>query len=144
MPQFNKLNIPNSLVEEIIEHGRDELPNECCGLLAGRIAEDVGIATRRYVIKNDAASSKNYRGNARDMLDAFRSMREEKLELLAIYHSHPGSEPVPSLHDIEQNAYGECVVHLILSLAGSEPAVRAWWLSETGYRDAELRILYGP
>ena len=143
MPQFNKLDIPSSLVEEIIEHGRGESPNECCGLIAGRIVEGVGTASVRYVIKNDAASSKNYWSNARDMLDAFRSMRDGRLEILAIYHSHPNTEPVPSLRDIEQNAYGESVVHLIVSLADALPAVRAWWLTETGYREAVWHSIQG-
>jgi proteasome lid subunit RPN8/RPN11 len=141
MPQFHKLEIANSFLQAMIEHARMELPNECCGLLAGRIAESVGIVSTRYTIRNDAASPKNYLSNARDMLDAFRSMREDGLELLAIYHSHPTSEPVPSSRDLEQNTYGESAVHLIVSLAGPQPEIRAWWLGETGYLEAEWCVL---
>ncbi len=72
------------------------------------------------------------------MLDAFRAMRERELELLAIYHSHPTSSPVPSQRDLEQNTYGESVVHVIVSLANPQPELRAWSLSETGYREIEL------
>ena len=41
-------------------------------------------------------------------------MRTNGTELLAIYHSHPTSEPVPSRRDVEENTYGESVVHLIV------------------------------
>jgi hypothetical protein len=29
------------------------------------------------------------------------------------------------------------VVHLIVGLAGEKPDVRAWWITEKGYREAE-------
>jgi proteasome lid subunit RPN8/RPN11 len=143
MPHFHKLEIANSLLQAMIEHARDESPFECCGLLAGHITEGVGVVSARYAVQNDAASPKKYLSNPRDMLNAFRDMRERGLELLAIYHSHPTSAPVPSSHDIEQNknTYGESAVHVIVSLAGPQPEVRAWWLGETEYREAEWCVL---
>ncbi|MCI0702472.1 MAG: M67 family metallopeptidase [Planctomycetia bacterium] len=137
MPPFTRLTIPDLLLEEVIEHARSEAPNECCGLLAGHIEDGVGVMTARFTVANDLHSSTRYETNARDLFTAFRAMRKDNLELLAIYHSHPTSEPVPSLRDVEQNTYGETVVHLIVSLAGAKPEVRAWWLTEVGYREAE-------
>ncbi len=137
---FTRLDIPDLLLAEVIAHAREESPLECCGLLAGRIAGDVGVVTARYPIENTARSLTEYETEARGMFAAFRDMRERELELLAIYHSHPASEPVPSRRDIDRNTYGESVVHLIVSLAGTEPDVRAWWLGETGFRPAELLV----
>jgi proteasome lid subunit RPN8/RPN11 len=138
MPPILRLLVPTTIREEMIVHARGELPNECCGLLAGRVVEATAEATDRFVIRNDDASPRQYHTNARDMLDAFRAMRERELELLAIYHSHPTSSPVPSQRDLEQNTYGESVVHVIVSLANPQPELRAWSLSETGYREIEL------
>src|SRR5262245_57801592 len=140
MPPFTRLTIPDLLLEEVIEHTRREAPIECCGLLAGRIENGVGIVTVRFPVANDLHSPTQYETNARDLFTAFRAMRHDNLELLAIYHSHPASEPVPSRRDIEQNTYGETVVHLIVSLAGEKPAVRAWWLGDGEYREAELIV----
>jgi proteasome lid subunit RPN8/RPN11 len=95
----------------------------------------------RYEIANDAASPTDYLTNARELLFAFRAMRERGTELLAIYHSHPASDPSPSRRDIERNTYGETAVHLIVGLAGAEPAVRAWWLTETGYRAQPFEVV---
>ena len=136
MPPFTRLTIPDLLLAEVIEHARRALPLECCGLLAGRIADGVGIVSARFSITNDAASASEYETNPRDLFDAFRAMRKDSIELLAIYHSHPTSDPVPSRRDIERNTYGESVAHLIVGRANAEPEVRAWWLTEQGYREA--------
>jgi proteasome lid subunit RPN8/RPN11 len=135
-----RLIIPSQLYEEAIEHARQTRPNECCGLLAGHIRDGAGVLTTRFPIENALASPTEYETAARDMLFAFRHMREHGLELLAVYHSHLTSAPVPSTRDVERNTYGETVVHLIVSLAGTEPVVKGWWLGETSYREAEVVV----
>ena len=138
MPPFTRLVVPDALLREMITHARRELPNECCGLLAGVIDDDEGRATARFTIGNDAASPTEYATNPRDLLDAFRELRRAGSEPLAFYHSHPTSAAVPSAKDIVRNTYGETVVHVIVGLLDDEPDVRAWWLTETGFRAALL------
>lgn len=140
MPPFSRLVIPDALLAGVIAHARAEAPNECCGLVAGFISEGVGYAIERAAIRNDLASRSAYLTNARDLFAAYRAMRAAGTEVLALYHSHPASEPVPSRRDVEENTYGETVVHLIVGLAGPEPNVRAWWLTEGGYREAEWAV----
>lgn len=137
MPPHTRLVIAESLLARIVAHAREELPNECCGLLAGAIEDGVAVAAKQFRIANDLHSSESYVTNARDLFDAFRSMRSDNLELLAVYHSHPTSSPVPSRRDVAENTYGETVIHLIVGLSGSEADVRAWWISEAGFREAE-------
>lgn len=138
MPRFIRLVVPGVLLGEMIAHARCELPNECCGLLAGVIEGDAGRVTTRFPIANDAASPTEYATNAHDLLNAFREMRRTGTEPLAFYHSHPTTAAVPSAKDVARNTYGETVVHVIVGLAGDTPDVRAWWLTETGYRAADL------
>ena len=140
MQQFHRLEIPESILNDMIEHARSDLPNECCGLLAGSMREGVGLVSRRFPIRNDEASPREYLSNPKDMFAAFRAMKEDRLELLAIYHSHPASSPVPSLRDVERNTYGESVMHLIVSLAAMEPRIQSWWLGQSDYREAEWTI----
>ena len=137
---FTRLTVPDLLLEDAIAHARRESPLECCGLLAGRAADGVGVVATRFTIGNDAASPTEYATNPRDMLAAFRAMRASGEEVLAIYHSHPTSEPVPSRRDIARNTYGESVVHLIVGLAGASADVRAWVLTETGSREVPLEV----
>lgn len=121
-----------------------ELPNECCGLLAGRLAEDgaVGRVEKRYRLHNALASPSEYESEPRDMFAAVRDMRRLGLEVLAVYHSHPTAEAVPSRKDRERN-YSEDVVNLIISLAGREPTARAWWLTAQDAREAEWEVIAG-
>jgi proteasome lid subunit RPN8/RPN11 len=137
---FTRLVISEVMLAETVEHARQELPNECCGLLGGHLAENVGIVTSRYPLANALRSPTEYLSDPRDMIAAFRQMREHRLELLAIYHSHPTSPPVPSRRDLDRNTYGELVVHLIVGLGGLRPEVRAWRLAERDYREAEFVV----
>jgi proteasome lid subunit RPN8/RPN11 len=138
MTPFTRLVIPAAIHVEMIAHARRELPNECCGLLAGTIDGDIGGVTAIFPITNDAASPTEYATNPRDLMNAFRSMRETNSEPLAFYHSHPASPAFPSAKDIARNTYGETVVHVIVGLAGEEPEIQAWWLSESRFRPAEV------
>ncbi|MDY3556747.1 M67 family metallopeptidase [Gemmata sp. JC717] len=136
MPPFTALVLPDALRAEVVAHARAEFPFECCGLLAGTIDAGAGVATARFPVRNALRSPTDYLTDARGMFDAFRAMRAGGLELLAIYHSHPASAPVPSARDLACNTYGETVVHLIAGLAAAEPEVRGWWLGESEYREA--------
>jgi proteasome lid subunit RPN8/RPN11 len=131
---FNgKLQIPRRLCDDMVAQAVAELPNECCGLLAGRD----GRVIDRYPLTNALASPARYESDAAAMFAAFKDMRRQGTELLAIYHSHPTSDPVPSRTDLERNFYGPEVVHIIISLKTEVPAVRAWRLTETSYSEVE-------
>jgi proteasome lid subunit RPN8/RPN11 len=121
-----------------------ELPNECCGLLAGRLlpAETegqrplIGEVVCRYPLVNAAGSPREFLSDPRSMFDAVRDMRLRDIDVLAVYHSHPRTEPVPSRTDLERNWWPE-VISIIISLKDAEPLVRAWWLAADGFREAE-------
>ena len=66
-------------------------------------------------------------------------MHERGLDLLAVYHSHPTSDPVPSKKDLERN-YFDNIMHLIISLKTDEPVTRGWWLGEKDFRQAEWEV----
>lgn len=129
----------------MIEHSRAELPNECCGLLAGHIkkGEWIADAIERYELINEMKSPSEFVSEPRSHLNAERDIRGRGLEVLAVYHSHPTSEPIPSKRDLERN-YSERVMNLIIGLAESAPKVRAWWLTESRYDDAEIELVSNP
>ncbi len=136
------LQIPRQLYENLIAQARGELPNECCGLLGGHIIAERGVAqvVRAYPLVNAKASPVEYESDAHSMLAAHRTMRQLGLDLLAVYHSHPTSEPIPSRKDLEQNYY-EDVIHFIISLQSEPPRMRGWRLSAKDYREADWEIL---
>jgi [CysO sulfur-carrier protein]-S-L-cysteine hydrolase len=142
-PRFQVLSIPRSVYEGMLWHALAECPLECCGLLAGVVREDdVGEVHLRYPLLNAAASPVEFESEPRSHFSADRDIRRQGLEVLAIYHSHPTSEPVPSRKDRERS-WSADVVNLIVSLATTPPKVCAWWLTAETYREAEWAIQEG-
>jgi len=119
---------------ELTAHAALENPLECCGLLAGRAAAEAYEVTLRIPLTNTLKREDEFESDSAEMLAAHRRMRSEGLELLAVYHSHPSSPPVPSRRD-RARSVGEKVACLIVGPHGD---VRAWWLvSEKGQEEAE-------
>lgn len=112
----------------LLAHASDTNPAECCGLIGG--GEDQH-ARSIYSLRNMAAnSSVAYEAAPEDLFTAQRQMRERGEQLLAIYHSHPrSSEPAPSETDVRL-AYYPQAVYLIIGLAGPQPMMRAFRISE--------------
>lgn len=132
-----RLQLPRRLYEEMVAQAVAELPNECCGLLAGA---PEGRVSRRYPLVNAAACPTEYLSDPRAMFKAQKAMRKEGIDVLAVYHSHPTSPAEPSRRDREQN-YSTEVVNLIISLQGPTPQVRGWWLTAETAREADFELI---
>jgi proteasome lid subunit RPN8/RPN11 len=129
------LTIPRAVFDAVVAHATAERPNECCGLLAG----SGNRVTAHFPLVNELHSPTAYRSEPRSMLAAMKAMRRDGLELVAIYHSHPTSDPIPSKRDRAENEYGETVT-VIVGLAGPEPDVRVWRMTATEHIAVSLRI----
>jgi len=85
------MNLTKELKDQIIEHGREEVPKECCGLIA------VVKGRRRYFpCKNIAEGPEEH--FIIDPNDYIRT--EDKGEIIAVVHSHPSYSPKPSEADL--------------------------------------------
>jgi [CysO sulfur-carrier protein]-S-L-cysteine hydrolase len=142
-----RLRIPEAIVRQMVEHAVAESPNECCGILGGKFEglrnADHGAAgcplakvDRCFRLINEAASPVEFLSEARSLFQAMRELRDLHLEMLAIYHSHPASDPIPSVKDRQRN-YSDDVANLIVSLNGPKPLIRAWWLTKSSQTEAE-------
>ncbi len=140
---FRLLTFSRSVYEGMLWHALAERPLECCGLLAGIVRENgIGEARLRYPLLNAAASPIAFESEPRSHFSAERDIRKQGLRVLAVYHSHPASAPIPSRTDLERNWSTE-VVNLIVSPSSNPPLLRAWWLNAEGYREAEWRVCAG-
>ena len=121
------LTLTQTHLAEVIQHARAEAPQECCGLIGGRDERTRAV----YPLLNIASDPLvTYEAAPEDLFAAQRTMRERGEELLAIYHSHPrSSDPHPSATDVRL-AYYPSAVYFIVGLAGAEPCVRAFHISE--------------
>ena len=73
----------------------------------------------------------------REQLRAFREMDDNGEELVAIYHSHPASQPYPSPTDRAEAHYPEAV-YVLVSLRTSTPEVRAYRIADDMVREVPL------
>ena len=137
-----RLLLPTQFYTAMLAQAQAELPNECCGLLAGRLdpAAGVGRVEKRYPLVNLVASPVEFLSEPVSMFAAVKDMRRLGLDVLAVYHSHPTAAPVPSRKDHERN-YSPEVVNLIISLQGKAPVVRGWWLTADDSREAAWGVV---
>jgi proteasome lid subunit RPN8/RPN11 len=130
VPGRQPLLIPADLLELMLDHCRREAPLEGCGILGGIFP----LVSSFHPLRNAAASPTRYDADPRDIIAANRRLRERHEQYLAIYHSHPQWEALPSRADLERNFYG-LTPRLIVSLLHEPPDVRLWRLYRTSYRE---------
>jgi proteasome lid subunit RPN8/RPN11/molybdopterin converting factor small subunit len=127
--------LTREVFDGLVEHARRELPNECCGMLAGR---DSG-ATLVHPMTNVEASPVVYRMDPAEQLRFYERLEREGLEEVAAYHSHVNSPAYPSATDVRL-AHG-FMTYLIVSLQDRDsPSVRAFQIDDGGVRELEVQV----
>lgn len=130
------MRISRELLERIIEHAREEAPNECVGLVGTRDGEAIKV----YPATNAAASPLRFEIEPREQLRYHNEIEESGLDLGAIYHSHTRTEPRPSQTDINFAAGWPGVLWVIVGLAADEVDVRTWQIDGGKVSEAELLV----
>lgn len=136
-PYDGTLTLSPELLERIIALCLEGLPNEACGLVAGRGDEVLGI----YPLSNTASSAERYALDPLEQLGAYHAIDDAGLEPIGVYHSHPATPARPSATDIAE-AYDATAAYVIVSLAERKPSVRAFSIREGGV--SELRLVIHP
>jgi [CysO sulfur-carrier protein]-S-L-cysteine hydrolase len=129
--------ISQQLIGEMVAHAREDLPNECCGMVGGRDGE----ATSVVRVENAAASPLRYEMDPQGQFDALKQIEGAGDELIGIYHSHTRSAAYPSQTDVNEAVMWPEQVYLIVSLEHSEaPDVKAYSLKEMKIADVDLDV----
>jgi len=131
------MRIAQALIDEMVAHAREDLPNECCGMVGGSDGE------ARVVIPvvNSAASPLRFEMDPQGQYDALMAIERDGMELMAIYHSHTKSAAYPSQTDVNQAVSWPDAVWVIVSLEDAEaPDVKGYWLKDLEIADAELIV----
>jgi proteasome lid subunit RPN8/RPN11 len=129
--------ISQALVDEMVAHAREDLPNECCGMVAGADGE----ASEVIRVENAAASPLRYEMDPKAQYEAWKSIEDAGQELLAIYHSHTKSAAYPSQTDVNQAVAWPDQIYVIVSLADADaPDVKGYLLRDLKIADAEITI----
>jgi proteasome lid subunit RPN8/RPN11 len=139
------LKLPQSMIDEMVAHAKEDLPNECCGVITGKD----GVASKLYRTRNAEPSPFRYSIDPRDLLKVEREMDASGESLLVIYHSHVASEAYPSPTDVRLSQWqggGEPMelypgaYYVLVSLKYDPPAVRAFKIPVSGEIEEEELI----
>jgi proteasome lid subunit RPN8/RPN11 len=121
------LMISRELLESIREHGKRAYPNECCGVLLGRIENSGKAVVKLRPMENAREDSprNRYLISPRDLLEAEKAARALGLDIVGVYHSHPDHPARPSEFDRE-HAF-PWYSYIIVSVRGGEPLDLTSW-----------------
>ena len=120
--------ISPELRAELRAHAEDEAPNECCGVIVLRD----GVAERYVRGRNALASPYRYELE----IDPDVWFLEDEGYELAVFHSHPETEPRPSRTDRERAGLWSGRPFVIYGLKLDE--LRAWRVSRDDVEEIAL------
>ena len=120
--------IPAAISAELAEHARAEAPNEACGLIVVRD----GRAERYVRGRNTLASPYRYQLE----VDPEVWFLEDQGFELAVFHSHPETEPRPSRTDVENVGLWAGKPYVIYSPARDQLA--AWTITNGAVEPLDL------
>jgi len=134
---FKKLVLSHAQVDSIVAHAVEGLPNEVCGLLAGKknhvfdltFDGTLDLVLDVIPVKNLKPSPVGYFMDPSEQIKAIRMMRNKGLSQVGIYHSHLVSSAIPSAKDLELAYYPDSA-YVIVSLAGSHPELKAFEINK--------------
>jgi len=98
-------------VQQIGRHGEATYPEECCGLVLGKITPTERIGIELWKTENSWSKQESFTTTEeewgkeyskrnrftiapREMLRAQKEARNRQLQIMGIYHSHPDGQPV--------------------------------------------------
>jgi proteasome lid subunit RPN8/RPN11 len=124
-------------LQEIVNHARQVAPQESCGLIIGRN----GRVYEVIPIRNIATyPHRQYMMDPQHLVNCLQELDHQQNELLAIYHSHPAGDAIPSEEDVRQASVNyPGIPQLIIGLKSSLPSIRMWLITADHVEAAETQ-----
>ena len=131
--------LPKEEYRKLLDHAVSCLPEEACGLIAGKILGQEKHITKVYLLPNADHSPTHFNITPQDQLNAILDMRKNGLQPLGNWHSHPETPSRPSEED-KRLAFDSSASYLILSLAEKEPVLRSFSITADAVEREDLII----
>ncbi len=129
------MKLTKALFDEIVAQAKSELPDESCGYVLGHD----GIADTNFPMTNADHSPEHFSFIPQEQFAAVKYARNNGLQVIGNWHSHPSSPSRPSEEDIRL-AYDANITYFILSLADTEPVLNAFSIREGKAEKLPLEI----
>ncbi|MGJ5815313.1 Mov34/MPN/PAD-1 family protein [Paludibaculum fermentans] len=114
----------------MLRHALDNYPRECCGIMLGTLQDgDERTVTTAIACRNsyEGDQSDRFELDPKDQLAAQRLAREQKLEVLGFFHSHPDCDSYFSATDLANSWpwYSNVVISIVGGVLNQAKAFRA-------------------
>ena len=129
--------IKKEILSEMIDHARDEQPDECCGILAG----DGRLISAIYRVESEEKGPRTFFMIPERQHEAMIDIEKRGLEMMGIYHSHPLARPYPSRRDMEMAFYPECLYFIVSVREGREPEVGVFAMQDGVVREESCPVV---
>ena len=103
---MKRIEIGKQDLEKIKSHGKADYPHECCGFLLGEVNGDTKTVHRCEPVQNSRENENRHNRyfiRPEDYIRVEQIARNEKLEIIGFYHSHPDAEARPSQYDLDHS-----------------------------------------
>ena len=134
-------------VDTIAAHARSGYPHEVCGALIGRAGDGIVRVERAVPLVNRESErpAVRYQIDPADLIALQRASREEGLDIVGYFHSHPDHPARPSETDrrIAAEGLSDGVVHMVFGVAGGRDVVPSSWIfrdATEGFEEEPLEI----
>ena len=89
----------------MVAHAQSTFPDECCGVMVGKIDGDTKNVVTALALENAYKGKQDDRYEIRpeDLLAADKSARSQGLDLIGIFHSHPDCDAYFSKTDLQNS-----------------------------------------
>jgi proteasome lid subunit RPN8/RPN11 len=128
--------VPRAFADAVVQHAREDYPNECCGLFA----IDGDAVSKLYPAENIHHSPLRFEIDGRFVLKTIEDI-EAQGWALGLYHSHTKSAAYPSQTDINFAELWPGAVWMIVSLADRDaPDRKAFRITGPDVEEVELTV----
>jgi len=120
------------VLQRIRQHGTEVYPEEGCGFLLGSVTDDgENRGTDVYPVANRTHTdrTRRYELTADDYRAADEAAREQGLDVVGVYHSHPDHPARPSETDLEEATFPGYSYVIVSVHDGTPHDVTAWTLA---------------
>lgn len=131
------------VLDQIRDHGAETYPEECCGFLLGSAEDDTNrVQTiRRVANRQDTNRKRRYTITPDDYQAANRAAREQNLDIVGFYHSHPDHPAEPSETDLQEATFPGYTYVIVSVQTGTPTDLTAWTLAPDRSRFEEEAVM---
>ncbi len=151
------LEISSTQIEIMFDRAEAVYPEECCGILLGKISGDDKLVVEAIATSNiwDEPASNDFKQNndrertshsrylipPQALFKAQKYAEEQQLEIVGFFHSHPDAPAIPS--ECDRTLAWEIYSYPIVSVIQSKvETIASWVLDDNGiFQPEEIKIV---